>query len=78
MNIKTLNIRIKTIDFISEKAPRHMYMYLCLLKAKWWCVRSENKAILTLKKNISFYPFSRKVSVGECPRVSVSFLKKIV
>ena len=34
---------------------------------------SENKAILTLKKNISFHPFSRKVSVGECRRVSVSF-----
>ena len=28
---------------------------------------------IDIEKNISFHPFSRKVSVGECRRVSVSF-----
>ena len=43
------------------------------------CVRSENKAILTLKKEILFILFlgkSLSVSVGECRRVSVVFFLK--
>ena len=67
----------KLSNHLDYKTPWHMYMYLCLLKAKWWYVRSENKAILTLKKIFLFILFlgkSLSVSVGECRWV----FKKIV
>ena len=84
VNIKTLNIgiRIKTINFISvtiETKRRH---------DTWTCIcvywkQSGDVFVLKIKqywhwKKYFFHPFSRKVSVGECRRVTVSFFKKIV
>ena len=46
---------------------------LCIESKVVYMFVSEKKHNIDLEKNISFHPFSRKGSVGECRRVSVSF-----
>ena len=83
VNIKTLNIgiRIKTINFISVTIETKRRHDTCTCICVYW-KQSGDVFVLKIKqywhwKKYFFHPFSRKVSVGECRRVTVSFLKKL-
>ena len=72
VHIKTLNIRIriKTIDFISVTIESKRRHDTCTCICVYWN-QSGDVLVPKLKqywhwKNISFRPFSSKVSVGEC------------